>query len=221
MIAYDRAVCKVYFCTFVQYCTKTYKCTCPVLQKDFANSQPYAIIVRRMMNLKERKINRLLRRLKRSDDAALSELFAEVSGILLRIANGYLSNRGAAEDIVAETFRRVIQRAADFDDDKSGLNWLITITKNLSLSYLRDNKKLKPLEEANEEADLNAFYLTIETREDVLAAVDRLSEDEKQLVYLKFWEGYSNTELAERLGVSNSTITRRLEKIYEKLKKFL
>ena len=72
----------------------------------------------------------LIARLRAGDDAAFMELMDRYGGALLRLASLYVDDRGAAEDVVQETWLGVFQGIDRFEGRSSLKTWLFTILTN-------------------------------------------------------------------------------------------
>lgn len=82
------------------------------------------------------------------DDFYIIQIVDQYMKLLLRIAYSYVKNAEDAEGIVQEVFVKLMQRELDFDDTDHEKSWLIRVTINLSLDYLKAaGRKNIPLEE--------------------------------------------------------------------------
>ena len=91
--------------------------------------------------------------------------------------------------------------------------WLLRATMNKSLDLLRRKKRLVALK-----CDLPAqFDEEISLAEEMKA----LSPDDRELVYLFYFEGYSSKEIASLLGIRDASVRKRLERAKKKLKQIL
>lgn len=90
-------------------------------------------------------------------------------------------------------------------------------SREVSLQMIEDKGSLLPdSTESLEDIVVRSIMI-----EQMMKAVDRLSQDEKQLIFYYFVSEKSQEECAKKLGVSRRTIGYRLKKIYEKLKKYI
>ena len=165
------------------------------------------------------KINKLILLIGKGDTYALDELYALTGRMLLYMAKKYLLDKSYAEDLVSETYLKVVQNASGFDHKQNGLNWLYKIVKNGALNH---NMRDKTLDHNVLSADLEKEF-SDEWLDTILvkSAVDTLSDSDKQLIYLRFWEGYSFEEIADKIGKPLSTTHDTLKRICKQLKKHL
>ena len=165
------------------------------------------------------KINKLILLIGKGDTYALDELYALTGRMLLYMAKKYLLDKSYAEDLVSETYLKVVVSASGFDHKQNGLNWLYKIVKNGAINH---NMRDKTLDHNVLSADLGKEF-SDEWLDTILvkSAVDTLSDSDKQLIYLRFWEGYSFEEIADKIGKPLSTTHDRLKRICKQLKKHL
>jgi RNA polymerase sigma-70 factor (ECF subfamily) len=171
----------------------------------------------------------LLVRLQRRDPQALAELYdrygSMVFGLILRI----VQDRGTAEDLVQETFLRVWNRAAGLDAEHGAVGpWLLAVARNRAIDYLRyRGRRPEASLELNETenpalfADLQSDPLRFETVRQVKTALEKLTQQQREAIELAYFEGMSQTEIAERmgqpLGTVKSWMRRALQQMREEL----
>lgn len=90
-------------------------------------------------------------------------------------------------------------------------------SREVSLQMIEDKGSLLPdSTESLEDIVVRSIMI-----EQMMKAVDRLSQDEKQLIFYYFVSEKSQEECARILGISQRTVSYRLKKIYEKLRKYI
>ena len=120
-----------------------------------------------------------------------------------------LLNQADAEDAVQNAFMRVIehfQRALEIPCEELAF-WLISIVKNEALMIRRKNQKIVPLKE-----DWDAFAESAEETQsysDLVALFARLPESYRSVLEMKMLIGYTDREIAERLGISETAVSTR------------
>lgn len=150
--------------------------------------------------------------------AALTALVNEYSTTLYRVAFSISRNAAEAEDMVQETFLRVLRHRDRLPEIRDARVWLIRIVWNLVL----DRKRRQKTRPENEDiADLVRVLPAKELRADqavisaqrharVLALIDRLPRKEREALLLSALDELSNGEIAAVLGVSESSVRSRL-----------
>ena len=165
------------------------------------------------------KINKIIVRIGKGDTYALDELFCITGRMLLFMAKKYLLDNSYAEDLVSETYLKVAKSAEGFDPKHNGLNWLYKIVKNGALNYNMRNKTHDSVElDENIGKEFADEWLDTIL---VKSAVDSLNDCDKEIIYLRFWEGYSIQEIAHKIGKPLSTTHDTLKRICKQLKKHL
>jgi RNA polymerase sigma-70 factor (ECF subfamily) len=121
---------------------------------------------------------------------------------------------GTAEDLVQETFLRVWNRSAGFDADRGALGgWLLAVARNRAIDYLRSaGGKLRNALELEETAhpslylDLEKEILNSDKARRLRKAMEKLSANQRNAIELAYFEGLSQTEIAERMGQPLGTV---------------
>jgi RNA polymerase sigma-70 factor (ECF subfamily) len=153
----------------------------------------------------------------RGDEDALAELYDRVGRIAYGLALRVLRDERHAEDAVQEAFLQVWQSAATFRADRSKAStWILTLVHRRSVDLVRreERRQADPLIDdsaagiAPEETD-EAAWLRFE-RERVQSALKQLPDVQREALELAYYGGFSQSELAERLGVPLGTIKSRM-----------
>ncbi len=178
----------------------------------------------------------LIARLAAGDTAALSLLYDRYSGAVYSLAARIVGDRQVAEDLLQEVFVRVWQRAGTYQGARGKpLTWVLGIAHNLAIDEVRRRRR-RPLEadDRDEEGQLTALQalpavdsdpsdLTWERlrREQIMAALAQLPEAQRILIELAYFEGYTQSQLAARLGEPLGTIKTRMRLAAQKLRELL
>jgi RNA polymerase sigma-70 factor (ECF subfamily) len=156
----------------------------------------------------------LIERLQRHDPQALAELYDRYGRIAYSLILRVVRDTGIAEDLVQETFMRVWNRAQGLDSQKGSVGpWLLAVARNRAIDYLRSagGRERNALE--FEETDHPGLYIDMER--DILSsdkarrvktAVEKLSPHQREVIELAYFEGLSQTEMAERMGQPLGTV---------------
>jgi RNA polymerase sigma-70 factor (ECF subfamily) len=173
----------------------------------------------------------LQERLLARDERALVELVELVTPWLLGVAQGMLSDRDEAEEVVQEAFT-IVWRRADLFDRESGrlVPWLLRITRNRAIDRLRARRRrsLKTTRFETHAAGEAGWTQAIEPNEAALpgwqvhetvhSALRELPEDQLLVVRLAYFEGLTHSEIAGRLGIPLGTVKTRLRLAFDKLR---
>jgi RNA polymerase sigma-70 factor (ECF subfamily) len=156
----------------------------------------------------------VLLRLQRREPQALAELYDRYGGMVYRLALRIVRDTGIAEDLVQETFLRAWNRAASFDSQRGAAGpWLLAIVRNRSLDYLRAQSRrgantleLNETEHPTRFVDFPADALNFDLARQVKQALEQLGPDQRSASELAYFEGLSQSEIAERMGQPLGTV---------------
>ena len=134
---------------------------------------------------------------------------------LLKVAYTYMKNMDDAQDMVQEAFCRYMTKAPVFLSDEHEKAWLIRITVNLCKSHLTSIAY-------KNRSDLSENISTEDSYDSgLLAAVMALPEKYREVIHLFYYEGYSAKEIAKVTETTTSSVTTRLQRARELLRKEL
>jgi len=151
----------------------------------------------------------------RSDETALAELYDRTGGIAYGLAYRILRDESLAEDAVQEAFLGLWRTAASFMPERAKAStWLLTLVHRRAVDLVRREQRRRsdPLEEAPEPATESAeddAWLRLE-RERVQGALAQLPDQQREAIELAYYGGFTQSELAERLGQPLGTIKSRM-----------
>ena len=124
-------------------------------------------------------------------------------------------NSAVAEDLAQETFLRIWNRIHAFDEDKGVLSpWLLTIARNRAIDYLRSVEgrnresvfELDRMEHPELFCDFEKEILNLDRVRVLKEAFTKLSANQKLVIELAYYEGLSQTEMAERMNQPLGTV---------------
>jgi RNA polymerase sigma-70 factor (ECF subfamily) len=143
----------------------------------------------------------LLQRARRFEEAALADIYDQFSDDLYRYAMRLLGDQNLAEDCVAETFSRFLQALQRGGGPREHLRaYLYRVAHNWITDHYR-RKEIDPKDLLREEASVEAVdpsqivHAQLEV-EKVRQALQYLTDDQRQVIMLKFLQGWSNQEIA-------------------------
>lgn len=141
----------------------------------------------------------------------VEQALAEFEGPLIGYALGILHDLERARDVVQDTFIRLYQQ--DREKVQRGLKtWLFTVCRNRALDILRKEKRMVELDEVaaarivSDEVEPNDAADWDERVTQVMKALDRLSENQREVIRLKFHQGLSYKEISEVTGLSSGNV---------------
>jgi len=156
----------------------------------------------------------LVSRMQARDPRALAEFYDRYGRAVYALILRVVRDTGIAEDLVQETFLRVWNRVHGFDAQKGSIGpWLLAVARNRAIDYLRSAGGRERNAVEYEETDHPALYTNMEQEllasdkaRRVKSAIDKLSPNQRQVIELAYFEGLSQTEMAERMGQPLGTV---------------
>ena len=193
--------------------------TRPAQQKDqqpnssVSDSMRFAFLIENIASQKDRE--------------AFAELFAHfaprVKGYLMRLG----ASNGQAEEVTQDAMLTVWRKAHLFDRKKAAAStWIFTIARNRRIDILRQQKY--PELDANDPAlvpdtpaQADDEVIAEQRGELVRAALDKLPEEQRELVRLAFYNGWSHGQLADETNLPLGTVKSRLRLAFGRLRQEL
>ena len=149
-------------------------------------------------------------------DKEIMEIYDRHVDTVYRICFSFMKSAAETEDMVQETFIRLITSGKRFESESHEKAWLIVTASNLCKDQLK--KWWRGCEDIDRCVDISQP----EGMEgDVLSAVLQLPESYKTVVYMYYYEGYSVKEIASSLGCLQTTVRSRLSRARKLLKTML
>jgi RNA polymerase sigma-70 factor (ECF subfamily) len=182
---------------------------------------------------------KLVKRSRKGDDEAFSELIARYQGRIYSIALGMTKNEEDAMDITQDAFVKVHRYFKNFQGNSSFYTWIYRIVVNLCIDHIRRDgrrantdfdEKIDYSGEVQEgfdtfprrsDANPSKAVSRRELAERIQAAVSELPEYHRAVIIMREIEGFSYDEMANAMKVSKGTIMSRLHHARQKLKKSL
>ncbi|HSY76072.1 MAG TPA: sigma-70 family RNA polymerase sigma factor [Bacteroidia bacterium] len=169
----------------------------------------------------------LVASLKSGDSGSLSVLYDNYSAALLGVIFRMVDDKEAAEDILQEVFIKVWKKISSYDRTKGKLfTWLINIARNAAIDSMRVkdyNVKSKIRSIDNSVRSINKQY-NVSTQVDHIGLkniVDKLKPEYKILIDKLYFEGYTQEEAAEELGIPLGTVKTRVRAAINHLREIM
>ena len=160
----------------------------------------------------------LVTRARAGDVSALEHLYRAYERPVYTLARRLTRGPEDAEDVLQETFLEVCRSLKQWRGDGSLWGWIRTIAASKALMRYRREKlrEWEPLEEnvVQREGD-------VPLQMDLEAALGRLSDRSRAVVWLHDVEGYTHEEIAELMGMTTSFSKSQLARAHERLRQWL
>jgi RNA polymerase sigma-70 factor, ECF subfamily len=156
----------------------------------------------------------LARRLKERDATVVGELYDRYGRLAYTLIYRIVRDQSVAEDLVQESFLRVWNRAQAFDAERGSLGpWILTVARNQALDYIRSvqGRVWSGMVSADSEhpgafRDWEGDMLDGIRLDQVRTALTKLSDNQRTVIELAYFEGLSQSEMADRLKQPLGTV---------------
>ena len=167
-----------------------------------------------------RQINILIVQVSQGNTFALEGLSRLVSGRMLSIAMSIVKNRATAEDVVQDSFLRIVRSAYLFEPQTNGYAWICKITQNVALNALRaeNRRRTENIDDFFHLASDDDVAEQSTSKQLLIQAMSTLTELEKRAIYQKYFMDFTVRDIAKSLGKSKSAVQRALSSAEEKIK---
>jgi RNA polymerase sigma factor (sigma-70 family) len=177
------------------------------------------------MNLVTAAVNvhgEIIERCRRGDREAHYQLYKLYSRTMYNVGYRIVNNAPEAQDVLQEAFISAFRNLDHYRGDASFGSWLKRIVVNKAINVLKSRKTEQIPEDENfdiaEEREEEEFPFSVE---EVRMAIERLPDGYRSVLSLYLLEGYDHGEIAEILGISESTSKSQFNRSKKKLREIL
>jgi RNA polymerase sigma-70 factor (ECF subfamily) len=160
---------------------------------------------------------------------ALGVLYDRHAGLVYSVALNVLGNPQEAEDLTQDIFVRLIHRSA-YDPRRGSLRTFLSIlTRSRALDRVRSRQRETLRSKQQQQTDASGSVSSVamdelsqqEQTQEVQAALAQLSAQQQQLLKMSYYEGLTQTTIAERLGLPLGTVKSKVRRSLLKLREIL
>jgi RNA polymerase sigma factor (sigma-70 family) len=165
----------------------------------------------------------LIKALRREDPKAQRNVYDLYSTRMLGLCFRYVGDEMIAEDVMIEGFVKVFAKINQFNNEGSFEGWIRRIMVNEALGHLRKQKRLKEdtlSDDANNVPDYQLADQHLNAQE-ILGLIEQLPMGYRTVFNLYAIEGYAHLEIAELLGITESTSKSQLHRARAMLQKMV
>lgn len=160
----------------------------------------------------------LLARAAQGDSLAFARLYDESSSLVYALVLRILRNEADAEEVTLDVYTQIWRNSGGYRRDRgSARAWMTTLARSRAIDRVRSGAWSGNSESLDSVAELQAVGLSpeqsssaVEQRRRVLTALDKLSPEQKQAIVLAYYSGFSQSELAVKLGEPLGTVKTRI-----------
>lgn len=162
----------------------------------------------------------LVARARAGDIGALEQLYRAYEAGVYTLARRLTKTAEDAEDVLQETFLEVCRSLKSWRGDGSLWGWVRTIAASKAMMRYR-REKVRETEVLDDESTVGVAREDVPLRLDLEAAMTRLPERTRAVVWLHDVEGYTHEEIAELMGMTTSFSKSQLARAHQKLRLWL
>lgn len=149
----------------------------------------------------------------------LAGLYRATHAAVYGFALSIVKNTQDAEDVLQDTYLQIWQSAVSYRSQGKPMAWILTITRNLALSILRESGRTVNLSPEDWQAQFaEKPAMTGEDRATMDALLSALSDQERQIVVLHALTGLKHREIAALLELPLSTVLSKYNRALKKLR---
>jgi len=157
----------------------------------------------------------LVERLKRREPQAMADMYDRYGRATYSLILRIVRNTAIAEDLVQETFLRIWNRVHAFDSERGALGvWMLAVARNRALDYVRsvdgrmaqNASQLDEMESPGALADFEQNLLNIDRVRLLREALTKLNANQREVIEMAYYEGLSQSEMAERMKQPLGTV---------------
>jgi RNA polymerase sigma-70 factor (ECF subfamily) len=179
---------------------------------------------------KKRKISlseeELVLALRNREKVAIEALYDMYSSSLYGVISRIITETATAEDVLQETFVKIWHSFSSYSTEKGRLfTWMVNIARNLAIDKIRS----KDFKNQNKNQDLENNVTFIDEQRNTVykpellgikELVETLKPEQKSILDLVYFKGYTHVEAADELGIPLGTIKTRLRMAILQLRKY-
>ena len=162
-------------------------------------------------------VSNIVERILQKDQRAMGELYQMYIGELSSVCYRYIPNRDDAKDVLQNSFVKIFTSIStiEYRGDEAFKGWLVRIVANEALLFLREKKKLLFIEQDEAKAKQARIADEAPDIEQISAdqlhqLISELPDGYRTVLNLYVFENYSHRQIAELLGIKESTSASQL-----------
>lgn len=165
------------------------------------------------------ELENFISRIANGEQEAFEALYAEIQAAVFGFALSILKNRQDAEDVMQDSFLKIYHAAAGYRPQGKPMAWIFTIVRNEALQRIRAASRTDALPEENHLAAVPCHTQQTINRVVLETALQALTDEERQIVFLHALSGLKHREVSEVLKISLSTELSKYHRALAKMKK--
>jgi RNA polymerase sigma factor (sigma-70 family) len=164
----------------------------------------------------------LISLLQEQKEHAFSYLYDNYAPALLGIINQIIPDKETANDVLQEVFVNIWRKIATYDSTKGRLfTWMLNVARNASIDKIRSRSYQDSLKNQSLPEDVNVVSQPVRMNTDdygLRKLVNKLKEEQKVLIDLSYFQGFTHEEIAKSLNIPLGTVKTRIRSALTQLR---
>jgi len=158
----------------------------------------------------------MLDRFREGDESAVKAVYERFRGPVFAISMSVLHDHGLASDSTQQTFIKAWQAATTYDPERELAPWIYAIARRTAIDIYRKQSRAVTSDAVDSVAlppELETIWEVFEVR----SALDRLPDEERQVIKLSHFEGLTHVEIASHMDIPLGTVKSRSHRAHRRL----
>jgi RNA polymerase sigma-70 factor (ECF subfamily) len=158
----------------------------------------------------------VLQRFRIGDESAVKAVYDRFGGPVFALSMSILGEAGLAADATQQTFIKAWRAASTYDPERSFSPWIYAIARRTAIDIYRKRARIV----VSDQVDVVSMAPGLETVWEVFevrSALDQLPDEERQVVKLSHFDGFTHGEIANLLGIPVGTVKSRSHRAHQRL----
>lgn len=171
------------------------------------------------------------------DQKSIETLIHRYKGLVFKTILTKVKSTEVSEDIFQDTFIKIIQtlHQGKYNEEGKFLPWALRIANNLVIDYFRKQNARVMISESSSQSETYTIFTHMNTDEEnwlqktmrseleeqLVKTIDYLPENQKEVIYMRIFEGLSFKEIAENKNISINTALGRMRYAVQNIKKMV
>ena len=154
------------------------------------------------------------------DNDALKTIHKLMNRQIYAVAYAVLRDFSLADDVVQETYVKIIEKAFSYRKGTNARAWVLSIARNIAIDIFRRRKFEYHTDEMPEEEtrfDEGSVLFSMEVKH----ALDMLDDEERQIITMKVYAGLKHKEIAPLLGINEEACKKKYQRAIAKLREMM
>ena len=169
--------------------------------------------------MENKELNNLIVQIAHGDNQAFARFYEKTIKGVYTFAYSFLKEKTLAEDLAHDAYLQLKLKAHTFKAGTNARAWFLQIVKNLCLDELRKRKRADNIFVDEKQLE-NAVYTPFEENSAMQFMLDKLTDEEKEIIIMHIFWGYKHREIAHILNMPLGTALWKYNGAIKKLKSY-